>query len=286
MNHPAEILRAIDHGALVAISHSGGKDSDAATIEMLKITPPEQVLILHATLGESEWPGALELAQARAEHFGTVFRVTRAKKTFLEMVEHRLQTRPEVPCWPSPAIRQCTSNLKRTGLESTVKTYAREHHFTSVINVTGLRAEESDNRAGQVPCMFNARLSLLPRVFKNGNTTPGRIWHDYLPIHGMVKEDVFGTISAAGLKPHHAYALGNTRVSCILCIMGCRSDLRNGALHNPNIYRKYAALEVRSGYTFHPSRKTLPEMTGVRLEKDEQQMPDRVRRGSTQPTLL
>ncbi|WP_407542964.1 phosphoadenosine phosphosulfate reductase family protein (plasmid) [Deinococcus radiomollis] len=267
MTHiPDQILRAADQGALFAVNDSGGKDSAASGLAIKSFVDPSQILVLHATLGESEWPGALEQARTHAEHIGAPFMVVQAKKTFLEMVEHRFQTRPEVASWPSPAIRTCTSDLKSQPLKSAIKRYAKEHEYTTVVNVMGLRAEESQRRASKETCVLSERDTIKPKLYKNGHYERGREWLEYLPIHDLTTEVVFGTIADAGLAPHYAYSLGNERVSCVLCIMGCRSDLQNGARHNSSVYQKYAQLEERTGWTFSPSRKTLPELTGIPVE--------------------
>ena len=268
MTIPDEILRAADRGALFAINDSGGKDSAASGVAIQQFVSPRNQVYLHATLGVSEWPGALEQARTHAEHANAPFVVVEAKKTFLEMVERRYQTRPDVASWPSPAIRTCTSDLKAQPLKSAIKRYAKEHRYTTVVNVMGLRAEESQRRASKETCMLSERDSIRPKLYKNGHYNRGREWLDYLPIHDLKTEEVFGTIADAGLAPHYAYSLGNERVSCILCIMGCRSDLQNGARHNSTVYQQYARLEQRIGWTFSPSRKTLPELTGIPVDLD------------------
>ena len=52
-----EMIRA---GALVAINSSGGKDSQCMTILLSRLVPREQLLVVHAPLGEVEWPGTVE----------------------------------------------------------------------------------------------------------------------------------------------------------------------------------------------------------------------------------
>ena len=56
---PPEILRLRDAGALFAISHSGGKDSQAMMIRLRAIVPADQMLVVYADLGEVVWPGTL-----------------------------------------------------------------------------------------------------------------------------------------------------------------------------------------------------------------------------------
>ena len=142
-----EALR--DAGALFVASHSGGKDSQAMLIRLLEIIPRPQLLVVHAALGEVEWPGALEHAEQQARDADLPFIVARAVKTFLDMVEHRYQVRPgpNSPCWPSASNRQCTSDLKRGPIEREVRRYAKAHGFTTIVSCTGLRAQESPRRA-------------------------------------------------------------------------------------------------------------------------------------------
>jgi hypothetical protein len=57
-----EINSLITLGALFVSNHSGGKDILEMLIKLLGVTPPKQRLVVHASLGKMEWPGALELA--------------------------------------------------------------------------------------------------------------------------------------------------------------------------------------------------------------------------------
>ncbi|GGN32379.1 phosphoadenosine phosphosulfate reductase domain-containing protein [Deinococcus daejeonensis] len=241
-----------DAGALFVVNHSGGKDSQALLIRVLEVVPAAQVLVVHATLGKSEWPGALEHAQQQAEAAGVPFIVAQAAKTFLGMVERRAETRPEVPSWPSASTRQCTSDLKRGPITREVRRYVKANGYTRIVNCMGMRAQESSARAKKQPWAPHAE-----------HGTAGRTWHDWLPLHDYTLTDVLGTVNAAGQELHPAYALGNERLSCVFCIMASANDLRNGALHNPELYARYVELERRTGYTMHMSRKSLEELTGV-----------------------
>ena len=59
-----ECRRLIRRGALIAINSSGGKDSQAMTILLSRIVPREQLLVVHAPLGEVEWPGTIKHTQS------------------------------------------------------------------------------------------------------------------------------------------------------------------------------------------------------------------------------
>ncbi|WPO20667.1 phosphoadenosine phosphosulfate reductase family protein [Raoultella ornithinolytica] len=237
-----DISSLITAGALFVSNHSGGKDSQAMLIKLLEIVPTAQLIVVHASLGVIEWPGALELAETQAGGAGLPFIVARASKTFFEMVERRFKSRPEVPSWPSSSTRQCTSDLKRGPIQREVRRYAKANGFKTIVNCLGLRAQESPGRAKR-------------QVFsKMGISNSVNTWYEWLPVHELLTEEVFATIRQAGQEPHYAYALGNERLSCVFCIMASRNDMANGARYNPPLLEEYARLEVKTGYTMHMSR--------------------------------
>lgn len=210
---------------------------------------PETDLVVHASLGAMEWPGAMEKAQEDAIHFGLPFIVAKANKTLLSMVENRFVNRPEVPSWPSSSTRQCTSDLKRGPIQREVRRFAKENGFKVVVNCLGIRAQESPGRAKRAAWS------------KMGISNSVLTWYEWLPIHDFKVEQVFQTIKDGGLTPHYAYALGNERLSCVFCIMASKNDLRNGAKHRPELLAEYHALEQKTGYTMHMSRIPLVELS-------------------------
>ena len=60
---PSHCRDMIDRGALVVINHSGGKDSQAMTILLSRVVPRDQLLVVHAPLGEVEWPDTIPLIE-------------------------------------------------------------------------------------------------------------------------------------------------------------------------------------------------------------------------------
>lgn len=242
------ITNLIASGALFVSNHSGGKDSQAMLIKLLEVIPPRQLVVVHASLGAIEWPGAMELARAQAADDWLPFIIARANKTLLEMVERRFKSRPEVPSWPSASTRQCTSDLKRGPIQREIRRYAKANGFKTIVNCLGLRAQESPGRA--------KRKTFGMMGISNSVLT----WYEWLPIHEMKTDQVFATIRNDGQKPHYAYALGNERLSCVFCIMASRGDLRNGATHHPELLEQYAELEARTGYTMHMNRIPIREL--------------------------
>ena len=254
------IEQLIARGALFVASHSGGKDSQAMLIKLIEQVPAAQLLVVHASLGEMEWHGALELARDQAGAAGLPFIVARASRTLLEMVERRYEVRPgpNSSCWPGAKIRFCTSDAKRGPIEREVRRYAKDKGFTTIVSCMGMRAAESPARAKRQVFTRNAR-----------GTIRGRDWFEWLPIHDMPTDQVWRTIGQAGQTPHPAYLAGNSRLSCVFCFLASPRDLANGARHRPELLAKYVEIEQRTGYTFHQSRRSLEEM--VRLGNEQLQ---------------
>lgn len=244
----------VEDGSLFVLNDSGGKDSQAMRIALRGILPPDRTIVVHASLGDVEWPGALEHAQFGAERDGYPFVVAKAVKTFFEMVEHRFKVRPgpNSPCWPSASNRQCTSDLKRGPIEREIRRVLKERGLSKVVTCMGIRAQESASRS-----------KLQPIKRSDRNSVAGRDWWECLPIFHFTREQVFATIEASGETPHPAYAAGNERLSCMFCIMGSKNDLRNAAIANPDLYARYVEVERRTGYTMHESRLSLPQLTGI-----------------------
>ena len=249
---PDDVRSLIDGGALFALGDSGGKDSQAMRLRVAAVVPLGQLLVVHATLGEVEWPGALEHARDGAGRMGLPFLVAQSSKTFFEMVEHRHRTRPDAPAFPQAANRQCTSDLKRDPIVREVRRYAKARGFATVVTCMGLRAQESAARAKRATFTRSTRYS-----------TGGREWFEWLPVHHLTTGEVFATIADAGETPHPAYAAGNERLSCMFCILGSANDARNAALHNPELFARYVEVERRTGSTVHQSRKGLEVVAGL-----------------------
>ena len=245
---PPECREMIRRGALFALNHSGGKDSQAMTILLARIVPRQNLLAVHAPLGEVEWPGTIEHIEATIPGgVPLVLAPVASGKTLLDRIEERGR-------FPSASVRWCTSDFKRSPIERELRRYLKAHpRFGGrVVNCMGHRADESAARAGRAAWTRNAR-----------NSKAGREWVDWLPVHALSTADVFRVIRDAGQSPHWAYAAGMTRLSCSFCILASRQDLRTAARLRPALYRRYAALERRIGHTLSPLRIPLPELTGV-----------------------
>lgn len=254
------INEMIDRNALFVVSHSGGKDSQAMMVHLVNAgVPAEQMVVIHADLGNVEWGGAKDIARANAEAAGVPFIVATARRGLLQMVTERFERRPEVPSWPSSSTRQCTSDLKRGPIAREARRYAKANGFNLVVNCMGFRSEESPARA---------KRPVLAEV--KSNTTKTREWFDFLPILDWDVQKVFQTIADDGQNPHEAYGArlvagrwvteGNDRLSCVFCIMASAKDIAHGAQERPELAAEYIALEKATGYTMHMSRKPLEQI--------------------------
>ncbi|WOB06492.1 phosphoadenosine phosphosulfate reductase family protein [Piscinibacter gummiphilus] len=267
---PQAIRDLVARGALFVANHSGGKDSQAMYLMLRDLVPREQLVIVHADLGAVEWAGAVGhiLATTAGERFVTC----QARRNLLQMIDDR-------GMFPSPEMRQCTSDLKRGPIEKVIRGITRERQALGikewglVVNCMGMRAQESSGRKKLPVFKLSAR-----------NSKAGREWYDWLPIHGMLEDEVFATIAAAGQQPHIVYQLGMRRFSCVFCIMASEEDLKTAArlaterpelLNDPHLYAKYVSLERTTGQVMlmpksrkgqEPLKRTLEDITGVKAD--------------------
>lgn len=239
---PAEITELIKQGAIFYVSHSGGKDSQAMYIVLRKLIPEEQLCVVHSNLGSVEWQGVKEHILKYTDIPAVTF--VRSGKTFMEMVERRGK-------WPSAAIRQCTSDLKRDPIMKFIRNDLKARNATIAVNCMGLRAQESTARSKRIPFILNKKESL------EGSRVSRQVY-DWLPIFHLSTDEVFKEIRDAGQEPFWAY-IQNERLSCVFCIMGCKNDLRHGAINNPDLYEEYVEMERKIGHTmFMKGKEPIP----------------------------
>jgi 3'-phosphoadenosine 5'-phosphosulfate sulfotransferase (PAPS reductase)/FAD synthetase len=259
---PTEVDQALRSGAALAISISGGKDSEALLHRLVREhaqraewTGP--VFAVHADLGRAEWPQTEDLvAELAARYEIDLHVVRRVKGDLVERWEARAEQLDGTgkPFWSSSASRYCTSDLKRDPIDKLLRQY--DH----VVSAEGIRAEESRARAAK-PC-FEPRKRII---------TKSRQALTWRPIHEWTEAEVWVEIGTslqelnrrrwlyrAGLEDealagwihHPAYVFGNERLSCALCVLASKNDLRNGARHHPELYRHLVELETRYDCSF------------------------------------
>jgi len=249
-----EVNELIEAGAIFYCSHSGGKDSQAMYAFLQTIVPADQIVVVHADLGNVEWSGVQDHIHANIDHpLNVVSAVWKdgSSKDLLGMVEKRFIDRPESPSWPSSAARYCTSDLKRDPIAKFIRNDLKDRGTHLGVNCMGLRAEESSARAKKETWTKNNRLS-----------NKSRLVMDWLPIHEWLTDEVFAYIHDAGQEAFWAYKNGNERLSCVFCIMGSRNDIALGAQARPELFARYVELEQRTGYTVFKD-ETIQERAGI-----------------------
>ena len=245
---PPECDDMVRRGALVGISISGGKDSQAMTILLARTVPRDQLVVVHAPLGDVEWPGTVEhIENTMPAGVPLIFAPVASGKTLLDQVEERGK-------WPGIRQRWCTAGHKRGPIERELRRYLKAHpRFEGrLVSAMGLRRDESTDRAKRIPWKRNDR-----------NSRAGREWFDWLPIFDLTTDDVFRIIRDAGQSPHWVYGQGLSRCSCSFCLFSSKSDMRRAAELRPRLYKKYAEIEKRIGHTLSPSGVALPDLTGI-----------------------
>lgn len=271
-----EIKDLVRRGALFVVSHSGGKDSQAQLVQVRKVVPDEQLLVVHAPLRMVEWEGAVEQARADTPP-GVPFLLAEPvdkhghEKTLLGWILERARrqvSRGKYGAWPSKAQRWCTSDFKTGPIRKVIKRYADEHGHTLIVEAWGLRAEESERRA-ESPALYKDKKE---SGVKSRALRRPREWWVWLPIKWMTTEEVFDTIHAAGKQPLWTYQEGMSRASCAFCILASQQDLRLAAHLAPELYALYVAVERIVDEMFQEAQgvahtmkkgKTIEQTTGI-----------------------
>lgn len=260
--YAGEILQEVQRDSLFVINHSGGKDSQAMYAVITSLVPADQIVVVHADLRVADWAYLKSHIRENTDHDLAVVAAKDAAgndKDFLTMVEARHEKLAgSASPWPSPSVRQCTSDLKRTPIESFIKAELKRRGLDRAINCMGIRAEESANRAKLATWKINKRF--------NTKTTNRQVI-DFLPIFDLTEDEVWKIIEMSGQERHFAYDLGMSRLSCCFCIMGSKADLKVAAKANPELYKRYVELEKKTGFTMMMNEKTLEENTGIVVDQ-------------------
>jgi 3'-phosphoadenosine 5'-phosphosulfate sulfotransferase (PAPS reductase)/FAD synthetase len=143
---PNETREVLDDGAALAVSISGGKDSQS----MLAALAAEHRLqkwsgdlfAIHADLGRAEWPQSLGHCQKQCDQLGIELTVVRRQQG--DMVDRWQQEMRSMKAkgdtssfWSNSQNRYCTSELKRDRIDKYL------HRYSHVICAVGIRAEDA-----------------------------------------------------------------------------------------------------------------------------------------------
>lgn len=254
------VERLLAENAPVAIGVSGGKDSCAvafatcAHLDRIGHTGPR--VLIHADLGASEWKDSIRVCERLAAALGLELIVVRRRQgDMMERWEQRwrdnLKRWLTLSCvkiilpWSTPSMRFCTSELK---IDQITRELCRRFPGRAILNVTGIRAQESTERAKA------AVASVQPKLESAAHGTTGFNWNAIL--HWSI-DDVWACMAARGFERHEAYTrFGASRVSCVWCILATDDDHRAGARdeRNHELGRRMVRLEIASTFGFKGNR--------------------------------
>ena len=231
----------------IVLNTSGGKDSqvmlDVVVAEAKAQGVTDRLVAVHCDLGRVEWEGTRELAVAQVAHYGLRMEVVaRPQGDLLDHVEaHGM--------WPGPSTRFCTSDHKRGQVyklltklcrETGIKRADRGGRRVRILNVMGLRAQESCMRSAKLPFSLDEKAT---------NDTVREVY-EWLPLHAWTEDQIWERIRETGVPHHPAYDAGMPRLSCSFCIMSPRAGLVRAAQLRPEMAQTYADVEVRIGHQF------------------------------------
>lgn len=136
------------------------------------------------------------------------------------------------------SVRWCSPALKIDVLAAAIRGQPRFEGRRTLV-VTGERAEESPARARY-------------KTFEPHRTACGRRAVDHWrPVLAWSEAEVWARIGAAALRPHPAYSLGWSRLSCRCCIFGSPAQWATIRALYPATFAEIADREARSGRTIH-----------------------------------
>lgn len=120
---------------VILVNSSAGKDSQASldvTVEAARASGVmDRLVVVHADLGDNEWPETAELAAEHAAHYGLRFEIVSRQRedgeveTILERVAGR-------GMFPDAARRWCTSDHKRGPIRKLMTQLAAEQRDAGV----------------------------------------------------------------------------------------------------------------------------------------------------------
>jgi 3'-phosphoadenosine 5'-phosphosulfate sulfotransferase (PAPS reductase)/FAD synthetase len=244
----------------VAVGVSGGKDSTVAAFETFahldRIGHTGPRLLIHADLGMVEWGDSEDICRRLADRLGTELAVVRrAKGGLMERWEQRWRDNVaryvDLLCvqlimpWSAPGLRFCTSELKTAVICSDL---TRRFPNSRILNVVGIRGEESNDRA-KAP--ITDEQAHLRRVKLN---TSGMNWH---PIKHYTLADVMERHERYGFPLAPAYTVyGASRYSCVHCIFSTLADHQAAVRCEANhpTYRRMVELEAASTFAFQAGK--------------------------------
>jgi len=279
--HPV-IAEAIRCKAAVAVSVSGGKDSQAMERKLAQMRReqawPGSFFAVHADIGELfDWPWTLGLCRRNADALGHEFHVVK-RIDGLDMaglIWRRIESTSGSgkPPFPSMACRYCTSDAKTAPIDVLLRKAG-----SLVVCAVGLRSKESYRRAKQPEIsvrksITTERLKELDpeRALEEWLRKPeGRLALTWNPILDWDVNQVWEAcctsqaeldtrreffkmgypgMALSGWTASPTY-LWQSRHSCAICVFGSRADIEAGAALKPELHKEIAEMEETCGFAW------------------------------------
>ena len=255
-----DVRVAIEAGAPVAFSLSGGKDSVSichATSHLLDSMgqPRERRVAIHADLGRIEWASTPATVEAAAQMLRVPLIIVRNKS--YDMLSkwdrrfelgcaryERLETYHLTAPWSSANNRFCTSEMKtQVILPELLRRFPTER----IVSVVGIRREESPKR--RLTPVSKAEPACYTR--KRGANI--LTWHPGVDVR---EDEVYAYCARNSLPLPESYGLGTTRHGCAFCVLASAHDIGIAARApgNRGVFQHLVDREASSTFSFQPDR--------------------------------
>jgi len=144
------------------------------------------------------------------------------------------------------SVRYCSAALK---IDVGAALIRNQDRFLGqrILVVTGERAQESPARARYASCEPH-------RTDTRDGTRRRRHVDHWRPIHAWTATHVWDALRRHGIRPHPAYEIGWSRLSCMACIFGSASQWATIRAIAPEIFERIAGYEDRFGVTIQHGR--------------------------------
>lgn len=260
-------LADYDH---VVVSFSGGKDSTACALHLLEMgLPASRIELWHQAVdgrpGEAErffdWPCTESYCRAFARAFGFPLLFQWKEGGFQgEMLRAERPTAPTTfqlrsggemtaggkgPLGTRLMFPQVTADLSKRWcsaylkIDVATKVFSNDPRFQGrkSVMVTGERRQESGSR------------SRYAEVEEHKSSTQSRRVDQWRAVLGWEETEIWDIIRRHHVRPHPAYFLGWSRVSCMSCIFGDPDQWASVRGASPALFDKILAYERRFGKT-------------------------------------
>lgn len=233
---------------IYSVGISGGKDSTAVLLWMLHESgiPKEKINATFCDTGnEHDWTYAHVKLLSETLH---PIQVLKPERGFFELADHKKR-------FPSTKTRFCTQFLKIYPSQDHVQRLRAEGY--NVISVSGVRADESEERKNQPEWDYSGTL----------------LCHQWRPLIRWTIKDVLAIHEKYGVPLNPLYGIGAQRVGCWPCIMSRKSEIRIIAQKFPEriaeIREAENAFEKKYGrYSSFFPRNAVPERFRTKSYKE------------------